>query len=594
MATPPDLLARFPGDQPGGVDLRYDQIFADIKEARREEIDAPQGDWKRARKVADWPLVVKLATEALASRSKDLQIAVWLTEAMLWREGLSGLRRGCELLCGLLVEHWDHLYPRIEEGDVGLRAGPLEWLGLRLDVAVKSIPLTRDKFSYLDYQNSRALGFEADVGEDFEKQQAWKKAMDEGRLSADTFEASVLATPKPFYKTLVADLKTARESVRTLEQASDQKFPDEAPAYTGLLKALDEVGHVAGQLLSKKLELEPDPVEIALEGSSGTADQTDAAAGASAPLTLEPVDRPDAANRVVAVARFLRRLDPTDPTPYLMLRALRWGELRAGGNVPDPRLLQPPPTGARVQLRGLFLDSKWPELLEAGETIMGTPAGRGWLDLQRYAIHACQQLGEDYSRVSRAIRSELRALMDDIPGIPEMTMMDDMPVATPETRGWLTDTFGSEAAAPPVEGGEPAAAPARTPVPEAAPGDRIHARALSEVRAGRPQRGIEILMGELDRETSPRGRFLRQAQVTRIMVDHGMEGVAQPILEEMLKAIEEHTLEEWELASVVSQPLALMYRCLEKTSGDAEERQKLYLRICRLDPLTALDFSRSS
>jgi type VI secretion system protein ImpA len=592
MASSPDLLARFPGDQPGGVDLRYDQVYADIKEARREEIDAPQGDWKRARKVADWALVAKLATDALASRSKDLQIAVWLTEAMVWRDGLPGLGKGCELLRGLLLEHWDHLFPRIDDGDTGLRSGPLEWLGLKLDVAVKSIPLTRDRFSYLDYLGSRALGHEAAVGEDFEKQKAWKKAMEEGRLSADTFDASVLATPKPFYKTLVAGLKAAREAVRALEQASDQRFPDEAPAYTGLLKALDEVGHVAGQLLARKLELEPDPVEAVVE-SAGTADPGEGGAAADAPVTLEPVDRPDAAARVVVIARFLRRLDPTDPTPYLMLRALRWGELRAGGSVPDPRLLQPPPTVARVQLRGLFLDSKWPELLEAGETIMGTPAGRGWLDLQRYAIQACQQLGDDYGRVTRAIRSELRALLEDIPGIPEMTMMDDMPVATPETRSWLTEAFGTERAAAATEGTEPVV-PARAPVQEAAPGDRMHARALSEVRAGRPQRGIELLMGELDRETSPRGRFLRQAQVTRIMVDHGLEGVAQPILEEMLKAIEEHKLEEWEIASVVSQPLALMYRCLEKTSGDADERQRLYLRICRLDPLTALDFSRSS
>jgi hypothetical protein len=34
--------------------------------------------------------------------------------------------------------------------------------------------------------------------------------------------------------------------------------------------------------------------------------------------------------------------------------------------------------------------------------------------------------------------------------------------------------------------------------------------------------------------------------------------------------------------------LALLYRCLELAKGDANARQALYLRICRLDPLQAI------
>jgi len=39
---------------------------------------------------------------------------------------------------------------------------------------------------------------------------------------------------------------------------------------------------------------------------------------------------------------------------------------------------------------------------------------------------------------------------------------------------------------------------------------------------------------------------------------------------------------------VLAQPLALLYRCLAKTGGSAEEKQKLYSWICRLDPLQAM------
>src|SRR6266566_3867190 len=86
-----DLLQPIPGSNPAGANLRYDPIYDKIKEARREEEDVDQGDWKRTRKVADWPQVIKLAGDALATKSKDLQIAAWLTEAMLKQEALGGL-----------------------------------------------------------------------------------------------------------------------------------------------------------------------------------------------------------------------------------------------------------------------------------------------------------------------------------------------------------------------------------------------------------------------------------------------------------------------------------------------------------------------
>src|SRR5690349_10419800 len=97
-----DLLTPIAGDVPSGANLRYDPVFDKLKEARREEDDAPQGDWQRERKVADYKLVVKLASETLASRTKDLQLAAWLTEALLHQEGFSGLRQGLDLLRGLI------------------------------------------------------------------------------------------------------------------------------------------------------------------------------------------------------------------------------------------------------------------------------------------------------------------------------------------------------------------------------------------------------------------------------------------------------------------------------------------------------------
>ena len=121
-----DLLDPISAGKPSGESLRYAPLYDKIKEARREDDDAPQGDWKWERKVADWPLTIKLIGDALATQSKDVQLAAWLAEAMLRREGVAGLREVLDLIRGYLENFWDTLYPELDDGDAEFRAAPLQ------------------------------------------------------------------------------------------------------------------------------------------------------------------------------------------------------------------------------------------------------------------------------------------------------------------------------------------------------------------------------------------------------------------------------------------------------------------------------------
>ena len=119
-----DLLNPISADNPAGENLRYAPVYDKIKEARREDDDAPQGDWALERKVADWPLTIKLISEALATKTKDLQLAAWLAEAMLRREGIAGLREVLDLNRAPARELLGRtLYPELEDGDAEFRAG---------------------------------------------------------------------------------------------------------------------------------------------------------------------------------------------------------------------------------------------------------------------------------------------------------------------------------------------------------------------------------------------------------------------------------------------------------------------------------------
>ena len=122
----------------------------------------------------------------------------------------------------------------------------------------------------------------------------------------------------------------------------------------------------------------------------------------------EPAERREAITAVAHAAAALRKLDPFSPAPYLMMRGLRWGELRAALSKQDMTLLEGPPTELRQHIKRLAIEGKWSELLEATENSMSLPCSRGWLDLQKFAVDACAGLGSDYSGIAIAIRSELK------------------------------------------------------------------------------------------------------------------------------------------------------------------------------------------
>ncbi len=193
-----EVLKPIPGENPGGQNLRYAPVYEKIKEARREDDELSQGAWQHERKVADNVQVIKLTEEALATQSKDLWLAAWLSEALLKKNGFGAFLEGLQICSGLVATFWDHLYPELDEGDAELRAAPLEWVANKLDIPIKSNALCRDGYNFYEYKDSRALGYEDDA-KTKEQKAAREKALKEGKLAAEVFDKSFTETPKAFY-----------------------------------------------------------------------------------------------------------------------------------------------------------------------------------------------------------------------------------------------------------------------------------------------------------------------------------------------------------------------------------------------------------
>lgn len=594
-----DILAAIPGENPSGIDLRYDNkllVFDKIKEARRQDDELDQGAWQSERKTANWPLVIKLAQDTLATVSKDLQLAGYLTEALLQTERFPGLRTGLDLTHRLLTEYWDTVYPLIEDGDRELRARPLSWLNITLDLPIRSTPIVAAGYSDLAYRESRLVGYEDQIKTDKDRK-ARSEMIQRGKLAPDVFDKAFADTPKAFYLQAEKDLDASLEILGKLDSFCDEKLEDDSPGFTKLRTALSDVRHTVHLLLEKKREKEPDPIEEVPpeQSSAGSGAETggpNSTTGTALPIGVEPTDLRQATAMIVAAAAFIRKSDPGNPAAYLMLRGLRWGELRSVRSLGDSPMLEAPPTEVRQQIKRLAISKRWSELLEAGERAMSLPGSRAWLDLQRLSVAACNALGDQYLPIATAIQSELRALLNDLPELLDATLLDDTPAANPETREWLQSLSTPSLPVPPTVEEEAAteAQSHRNGAPTwLARAVNPYILAKDALAAGHEEKAFAIMRVEIARQRSGRHRFRRTMEMIELAIAAGKDSIAQPLLEDIATAIEAHKLDAWEDPELIASDLTKLMRYSKKIQGSAPDKQKLFERICRLDPVQALD-----
>jgi type VI secretion system protein ImpA len=587
MAVAEDLLAPIDTERPGGTEVTYEVDYsrlAALRDVRNAEHDYEE--------------VVELATKILTEDSKDLTVAIWLAEARLALHGFEGLAAGLHLVHGLLDRFWDHLYPEAVED----RAFALEFVGEGLKSredkyeAIKFVSLTDWGHNLHHFEEWKGLRRDSFGGPDPNAKKRKDQDDDDPRApTSENFESGFAETSKATYRALEAQLGDCDRAVAALEALVTERFAEVGSAKPGFGKlktALGRASTAVGVLLARKLETDPDPVDASAPVPTEGAQDATAAPGPGTPatvamgLTPEPTDPGDAVRRITGAVRFLRHADPTNPAPYVLLRGLRWGELRQGGGALDVRLLDAPPTELRKRLKSLLLEGDWAGLVEMGEEVMASPCGRGWLDLQRYVLTALEGMGGAYRPAVDAIRHEISALLRDVPDLTSKTLMDDTPTANVETLEWLalqgltgepTDGASGGGVAPPDYDRERVLSEA------------THEKALEWVAAGNPSRGVELLMKRAEREESARARFITESLAASILVDAGMVSVARPMLEDLVDLVSKKTLDQWESAEVVARPIGLLYRCLP---ANDRRRAQLYDQICRLDPMLAISLDR--
>lgn len=326
------ILAPLPGDAPTGPSLRYDPVFDEIREARRQDDPSlPTGVWQTALKRADWDEVARLCRSVLETRSKDLQVACWLIEALVHKHGLKALGPGLRMIAGLCEAFWDELHPDIDDGDVAARVAPLEWLNGKLPNLLHRQPITRSgsqpvvSFSFADYQNAQRLSMIA-----AKDPRTGDAARARGEALLPDVDASAAATPVAFHRNQHEQLAEAISATDALSALLDARCGRDAPGLVTLRETLAGLQGWVDTMLRAKGE---DPVMPA-DTAAGFApepepeDYGEAEEHAAPYVHAGPIrTREEAYYWLAEVADFLLRTEPHSPTPYLIHRALGWANM---------------------------------------------------------------------------------------------------------------------------------------------------------------------------------------------------------------------------------------------------------------------------
>lgn len=324
-----ELLAPIREQGPAGPWLRTDGVYREIKEARRQDDPTlPQGAWTHDLKKADWEEVARLAATALAERSKDLQLAIWLLEAEVSRSRFQGLT-ACVVLIRLLCEHyWESLHPSVDDGDLEHRMNVLRWMNDKLLPPLRMIPLTAAdrngvEYAWADWELARR-------NEQLRAAQSNRNEPIEG-VTAKELGSALSATATEQLMATYAGIHEAAAAVAELNRLLDQQAQDQAPsmaALTGLHEDIMEM--IAAELHKRGAVLELDAeigASVELEDEEEAAAVPHGAIPYGLPQPAILGSRADAYARLAEAAEFLAHIEPHSPVPYLVRRALEWGQL---------------------------------------------------------------------------------------------------------------------------------------------------------------------------------------------------------------------------------------------------------------------------
>lgn len=304
-----------------GEYLCYDHIYDELKELRREDdVRLSQGVWQTEPKRANWPKLNKVGCELLRTRTKDLQIAMWLMEAWVADRQFSGFIDGLKLVKGLSEKFWDEIYPAIdwENRSYDYRLAPFFFLSDKISEKIVLIPLTSTEdalvYSLSDWMDARRnLQIKNGNG-----------------ISLQDISKQVAVTSLEAFKSIATQVDESIELLEELKTFLNEKCPQESPSFRQLLDYLEDIKRIT----AKNIELkEQQQARLAQKEQLERAQNVQHAAN-DAEMVLEDDNESQnkeptitqAYDAMAEIADFLEKKQPQSPSSTLLKVAAMIGK----------------------------------------------------------------------------------------------------------------------------------------------------------------------------------------------------------------------------------------------------------------------------
>ena len=323
---------------PCGENLETDSDFISLEQEVKGTPERQIGDSIVPAKEPDWKKVRALAF-LLLERSRDIQVAMHLTCALVHTDGFSGLDNGLTLVKDFLQKYWDDVYPRQDPEDdyPVLRMNTLSTLNdyNRILDPLTNIPLTLStlgNFSWNQIETSKNkvdslshMTQEAYSKKDFDKdspdtlEEAKKLASDELSSIEAAFNSTNIETLKNQEKNIKHALEQAEGIVAiTSEKAGSENAPDISRLIT-LLKSLQKLFEEKIKLI-EAIALEKSASEVEILDQVGTG--VGLTRGGVAKLkTIGIQTRQDVISEIDEICKYFEHYEPSSPVPFLLQRA---------------------------------------------------------------------------------------------------------------------------------------------------------------------------------------------------------------------------------------------------------------------------------
>jgi type VI secretion system protein ImpA len=330
------LAEPLPGEAPAGADLRQDfspqSLYYRLRDARAEarEIErrADNDPLADAGVPIQWRTVRDLATTALSTQTKDLEIAAWLTEALVRLEGMSGLAAGSALIADLATGLWDSgLHPQPDEDGIETQVAPITGLNGQGNDGTLMQPLRKcvlfpgpngEPATYWQYMQSEELETITDAAR--RKQRLAANVVPLADMAGAARQAGGVRL-----SALRAEVKAAATAWARMGEVLEAKAGSDAPPTGRVRDLLGAIFSVANTYAPPEADEPADDPDAEESGAAGADGQT--AAGATVVQAARPVTREDMLRELERIADFFRRTEPHSPLAYTLEEAVRRGRL---------------------------------------------------------------------------------------------------------------------------------------------------------------------------------------------------------------------------------------------------------------------------